>query len=241
MVPLTDLKGSFYEYQNVNLNKERGHWSSLRERAPWFAMLAVENPNHNWNLEEPDPTNHDHSENKKKPCKMSSINPWYYYNPIGHHNPDGLSITPLPPCEDATMWAIKAKALEYKFRGVHENWIQESKDYGVESHRRGPATGNMDLNQGEMYRPLRALDPNKFDPKCIPRKNHFVGMVSVSRTVDSRLCWGDDCPGQSRGGMRWRKQLSFTALFPNQRLRECDYIVAWNVAIMTAQRKMVQR
>ena len=24
-------------------------------------------------------------------------------------------------------------------------------------------------------------------------------MVSVSRTVDSRLCWGNDCPGKSRG------------------------------------------
>ena len=108
----------------------------------------------------------------------------------------------------------------------------------MESHRRGQATGNMDLNQGEMYRPLRALDPNKFVPTCIPRKNHFVGMVSVSRTVDSRLCWGDDCPGKVGEGMQWLKQLFFTVLFPNQRLGNATIIVAWNVTIMTAQRKL---
>ena len=58
MVPLTDLKlDHFYEYQNVNLNKGNNPLRQFaRQRAPWFAMLAVENPNHNWNLEEPDPT-----------------------------------------------------------------------------------------------------------------------------------------------------------------------------------------
>ena len=109
----------------------------------------------------------------------------------------------------------------------------------MESHRRGQATGNMGLNQDEMYRPLRALDPNKFVPTCIPRKNHFVGMVSVSRTVDSRLCWGDDCPGQSRGRNAVAQTVVFHSFIPKPTAqRHCDIIVAWNVTIMTAQRKM---
>ena len=94
----------------------------------------------------------------------------------------------------------------------------------MESHRRGSATGNMGLNQDEMYRPLRALDPNKFVPTCIPRKNHFVGMVSVSRTVDSRLCWGDDCPGQSRGRNAVAQTAVFHSFIPKPTAqRHCDY------------------
>ena len=218
MVSLTDMQlEHFYEFQSTNLHD---NGSPLRqfysERAPWWAMLAVNsdnNPNHNWNKNIPDSDmDWNARESSRQSCRMSE-NDHNVYSPFGHGQQHGLRITPLPPCQDATQWAVKAKALEYKFRGVHEGHIEERFWYGVDTHRSGPA-GEMNLDQHSMYKPLKYIDPSKFKPTCIPRKNHFVGMVSVSRTVDARLCWGDGCPAQARGQNAVAQKAVFHSFIP---------------------------
>ena len=141
----------------------------------------------NWNLPFRDPKNQNWNNNDRfqKSCRASATDVWNTWAPTLDHQKEGLHVVPLPPCEDATMWAVKAKALEYKFRGTHyDGWTDESRTYGVRDR------DEKGLDQRQTYRPLASLKPDKFKPTCIPRKNHFVAMVSVSRTIDSRNCWG---------------------------------------------------
>jgi hypothetical protein len=213
MVELTELKlEHFYEYQSAALHKDgRPLDPFVQSKIPWFGMLAIEDAASNWNLPFRDPKNQNWNNNDRfqKSCRASATDVWNTWAPTLDHQKEGLHVVPLPPCEDATMWAVKAKALEYKFRGTHyDGWTDESRTYGVRDR------DEKGLDQRQTYRPLASLKPDKFKPTCIPRKNHFVAMVSVSRTIDSRNCWGSDCPPRGQGDNPVAQLVKYDSFIP---------------------------
>ena len=126
----------------------------------------------------------------------------------------------MPPCEDATMWAVKAKALEYKFRGLQGDSDQgERANYGADTWR-GNDQASFDART--IYKALADLDTEKFQPKCTPRKNHFVAMVSVSRTIDTRVCHGSACPPRPREAGEEAQKVQIDSLIPQLLSKSCS-------------------
>jgi hypothetical protein len=102
-----------------------------------------------------------------------------------------VEIIPLPPCADPLPWAAKVKALEYTFRGVNTN-SDGSDYYGTDPHSWNSLT-NKHLDDRRIYEILRSMNASKITPSCVPRKNHFVAMATLSRTVNSKMCHGSGC------------------------------------------------
>ena len=123
------------------------------------------------------------------------------------------------------MWGFRhPKNHEYKFRGANSNaHINERYNYGVES----APNGNY-LDRHSMYKVLADLDPEQFKPSCIPRKNHFVGMFTVSRTVDGRMCHGENCPPHPQEGASAQK-VTFNSYIPVPARSDgkCQHIDSW--------------
>jgi hypothetical protein len=196
--PITDLRlEDFYEYQNANIKSASGNpleqWTA--RKMPWFSTLSIEAPTSNWNLPDRPPcpngqtwcNQHEDPKQYKKNCDLNRNNDYDLLQPFDNSR-NFIPMIPLPPCDDPIGWAAKAKALEYKFIGTNERLphsVHQQDRYASE----------------QAYKPLKDLDPSKFDTSCVPRKNRYVAMVSLSKAIDQKECRGDGCGNhhQSRG------------------------------------------
>jgi len=64
--------------------------------------------------------------------------------------------------------------------------------YGTDPHR-WSSDQQKHLAESQVYEILASMNASMMTPTCVPRKNHFVAMVSLSRTVKSKMCHGSGC------------------------------------------------